>query len=134
MKRSMTCISYAIGEETNSWTKVGESEQSTRRGGDSMLLWYFSLPIILFLFLHWDIYICCSYSTFVEKFVFILLVICLIQQLDLYTNATRMLLLYENSSPYILLHLIDELHYCCRWVTSMNHKLFVETLMYMQWL
>ena len=53
----MTCISYALGEETNSWTKVGESEQSTRRGGDSMLLWYFSLPIILFLFLHWDIYV-----------------------------------------------------------------------------
>ena len=77
-----------------------------------------------------EIYMCCSCSTFLEKIVFILLVICLLQ-LDLYTKATYMLLLYENSSPYILLYLVDELHYCCRWVTSMNHKLFVATLVYM---
>src|SRR4051812_11539627 len=56
----------------------------------------------------------CLCSTFMEKIVFILLVICLIQQLELYTKATYMLLLYENSSPYVLLHLVDELHYCCR--------------------
>ena len=123
----MTCILYALGEETNPRTKFGEIEQSTRRGGILCLIVislcpsYFDSPMLhvacVLLSLRWS-NICCSwYAWFIVTISTWLLLLCC-----WYMSTPHRIFLYVScwqTTPY------------CRWVTFKIHKLLVETLMYM---
>ena len=113
----MTCILYALGEETNPRTKFGEIEQSTRRGGILCLIVislcpsYFDSPMLhiacVLLSLRWS-YVYCSWcACFIVTLSTWLLFLCY-----WYMSTPHHIFLYVScwqTTPY------------CRWVTFISY-------------